>query len=47
MLDTLAKLPPSQTMFLVGVAVAFTAYPLVLAYAYFMSGRSDGNGRGR
>lgn len=39
MLETLSQLPPVHIAFLVGVVVAFTIYPIVLAFAYVTTGR--------
>jgi len=39
MLETILQLPPANIAFLAGVTVAFTLYPVVLAFAYFATGR--------
>lgn len=39
MLEALSQLPPVHIAFLIGVVVAFTVYPVVLAVAYVATGR--------
>ncbi len=39
MLATLSQLPPVHIAFLIGVVVAFTIYPVVLAFAVAATGR--------
>ncbi len=44
MLDTLSQLPPAHIAFLIGVTVAFIAYPVVLGIAYLTTGRDSSGG---
>lgn len=47
MLDTLSQLPAIHIAFLALVVFVFTIYPVVLAFAYATTGRSEVSSRRR